>query len=287
MAQSPTHKFGQIIGDMIERAMEDPLRECVYRNNNLYLDKRGPRNTRPGKQKVTWDDKFGNSHDLDFVIERGGDYNSNGKPVAFIEIAWRRYTKHSRNKVQEIQGAIAPLAETYSDFAPFKGVILSGVFTEGALTQLSSLGFEVCYFNYDAILDAFQIVGIDAFWDEDTPDAVVKQKVDDFEALDHASALSIEERLRVNKKNSIDNFINSLESSILRQINSIYVIPVHGNTHEYNSKETAINFVANYNLKADASPFIRFEIIAKYNNGDKVEATFQDKNTTINFLRKL
>ena len=56
-----------------------------------------------------------------------------GKPVAFIESAWRRYTKHSRNKAQEIQGAILPLAETYSESNLFLGAVLAGVFTEGRI----------------------------------------------------------------------------------------------------------------------------------------------------------
>ena len=88
-----------------------------------------------------------NSHDLDFVLERGGTPDKIGMPVAFIETAWRRYTKHSRNKAQEIQGALEPLAETYRHLAPFKGAVLAGVFTEGALTQLRSLGFTVLYFS--------------------------------------------------------------------------------------------------------------------------------------------
>lgn len=54
----------------------------------------------------------GNAHDLDFVLERGGSDDKIGMPAAFIETAWRRYTKHYRNNAQEIQGALEPLAET-------------------------------------------------------------------------------------------------------------------------------------------------------------------------------
>ena len=46
---------------------------------------------------------MGNVHDLDYVFEQGGTEATIGQPKAFIEIAWRRYTKHSRNKAQEIQ----------------------------------------------------------------------------------------------------------------------------------------------------------------------------------------
>jgi hypothetical protein len=61
-----------------------------------------------------------------------------GMPAAFIETAWRRYTKHSRNKAQEIQGAIMPLVETYMKAGPFIGAVLAGVFTKGALMALNS-----------------------------------------------------------------------------------------------------------------------------------------------------
>ena len=109
MAESHSHKFGQIIGDLLEIAIQPHL-EKFARKNKLFLDKKGIRKARPGK-KVTWTDNNGNKHDLDFVIERGGAASKIGIPVAFIESAWRRYTKHSRNKAQEIQSAIIPLIE--------------------------------------------------------------------------------------------------------------------------------------------------------------------------------
>ena len=93
---------------------------------------------RPEKAKRSHGtDLNGNEHDLDFVLERGGTATKRGIPVAFIETAWRRYTKHSRNKAQEIQGAIVPLFETYKRYHPLMGAILAGDFTPGALTNSS------------------------------------------------------------------------------------------------------------------------------------------------------
>ncbi len=92
MAESLSHKFGQIIGELLELAIEPHL-EKFAKKNNLYLDKKGKRNARPGK-KVSWTDNRGNKHELDFVLERGGTENRIGVPVAFIEAAWRRCTKH-------------------------------------------------------------------------------------------------------------------------------------------------------------------------------------------------
>ena len=154
MAESPAHRFGQIVGEVLESAIA-PVLTAFAKEHGLYLDKQGERPCRPGK-RCTWLDHNKNKHDLDFVLERGGSTERLGVPAAFIETAWRRYTKHSRNKAQEIQGAILPLAETYKNARPFVGVVLAGVFTHGALKQLRSLGFTVLHFSYESVVAAFK-----------------------------------------------------------------------------------------------------------------------------------
>ncbi len=104
MAGSPAHRFGQIIGEILERATL-PLLDGFARQHGLYLDKKGVRPGRKGT-KCRWKDLNNNYHDLDYVLERGGTLDKIGMPAAFIEIAWRRYTKHSKNKAQEIQGEL-------------------------------------------------------------------------------------------------------------------------------------------------------------------------------------
>ena len=138
MAESPSHKFGQLIGNLLEEVIEPFLADFVH-SHNLYLDyQNNPRPARTGK-KVTWKDSYGNTHDLDYVLEQNGTPDRVGTPVAFIEVAWRMYTKHSRNKAQEIQGAILPLAEKFQWSSPFLGAVLAGEFTDGSLNQLRSL----------------------------------------------------------------------------------------------------------------------------------------------------
>lgn len=104
---------------------------------------------------MTWKDSHGNTHDLDYVLEQNGTPDRVGTPVAFIEVAWRRYTKHSRNRDQEIQGATLPLAEKFQRSSPFLRAVLAGEFTEGSLNQLRSLGFHVLYFPYETLVSAF------------------------------------------------------------------------------------------------------------------------------------
>jgi len=176
MAESPAHRFGQVIGELLE-AVVRPQLESFCQAQGLYLDHQNkPRPARRGR-KVSWEDPYGNIHDLDFVIERKGTDKSIGQPVGCIEVAWRRYTKHSRNKAQEIQGAILPLAEKYRWNNPFLGTVLAGVFTEGSLEQLRSMGFHVLYFPYETLVTAFQTEAIDVRFDEDTPDETFRQTV--------------------------------------------------------------------------------------------------------------
>lgn len=169
MADSPSHRFGQIVGNLLEELLRPVLKKFCD-DRGLYLDIQGMRSgVRQGKT-VTWLDKYGNTHALDFVIEKGGTDTRRGRPVAFVEAAWRRYSKHSRNKAQEIQGAVLPIADHYNWDKPFLGAVLAGVFTEGSLDQLRSMGFKILHFPYKSIVNAFSSVGINVQFDESTPD---------------------------------------------------------------------------------------------------------------------
>ena len=186
MAQSPAHRLGQIVGDQLELALRDPL-QAMAGEFGLYLDYKHRRRARAGRKKVVWRDLYGNAHDLDYVLEEGGSEDQIGEPLAFIETAWRRYTKHSRNKVQEIQGAIMPLAETFARRQPFLGAILAGEFTGGSLAQLQSHRFHLAHCPYATIVQAFAEEGVDISSEEASPD----EELDIREALIIASADAI------------------------------------------------------------------------------------------------
>ena len=205
MANSPSHKWGQIIGQQFLEVAMEPLLRTIAVKHNLFLDTKGVRSARTGA-KICWADLYGNTHDLDFVIERGGTADRVGDPVAFIETAWRRYTKHSRNKAQEIQGAVLPLINTHQRHAPFFGAILAGEWTDGALNQLRSLGFRILHFQYADIIDAFRVVKIDAGFDEDTPDAECAKKVKKWEALRSPARLKVARHLLSVSEDSVSAF---------------------------------------------------------------------------------
>ncbi len=284
MAQSPSHKFGQIIGNLLE-AIVDPFLTFFCAERKLYLDKHGKRGrARPGK-KVTWQDKYGNLHDLDFVIERDGSLDQLGRPVAFIEVAWRRYTKHSRNKAQEIQGAILPVAETYEWDKPFLGVVLGGIFTNGSLEQLNSLGFTVLYFPYEMIVEAFASVGVDVAFGEQTPDDEFQACVDRIESLPPSRLSAVKEHLTNANEQNVAQFLEELHSCLDRMIETVTVIPLYGEESCFKTLAEAVDFLNSYSVYVGCGEFRKYEIYVRFSNGDTISASFKTRDKALGFLR--
>ncbi len=284
MAESLAHTFGQVVGNVLEDALGPALQQFAD-EHGLYLDKKGPREAREGR-KVTWTDLYGNAHDLDFVLERGGTDRVIGTPVAFIETAWRRYTKHSRNKAQEIQGAIQVLALTYRHCCPFTGAILAGVFTDGAINQLKSLGFHVLFFPYASIIDAFRKAGVDARFDEDTPEKEFREKLSRWKTTSKGARRSVAARLVDIHRKDIDDFLSALDKAVTRCIERIIVIPLHGREMECSSVEAAITFLSSYESSSVPPAVYKYEIQIRYNSGDKITAEFADKTAALEFLKR-
>ncbi len=192
---------------------------------------------------------------------------------------------HSRNKAQEIQGAIEPLALTYRNSAPFKGAILAGVFTAGALNQLRSLGFTVLYFPYESVVGVFKKFGIAAHFDESTPDLEFQQKVDGCEELTAAQKAQLAKALWRRHKSEVATFLESLAKAVSRQIDRIVIMALHGRQQESLTIEDAIRFVEMYADEGDFKPIDRYEIEVRYNNGDLIRGSFKDKLGALEFLR--
>ncbi len=289
MAKSPPHRLGQIIGDFLEGVALPLLEDFCRRHNKgesentIYLDKKGNRPARPG-QKLTWYDKYGNAHDLDFVIERGGTDDNIGHPIAFIEAAWRRYTKHSKNKAQEIQGAVLPIVEKYAWDSPFIGAFLAGVFTGPAIEQMKSAGFAISLFPYDTIIEAFATVNVDISFDEQTTDTHFNDIVAKIEALDTKEWDAVKTSLLSLNKKQIDNFFTALDKAISKKIERLYLIPLHGRTYEFQTTEEMIAFVREYNGGKGKLPLVKYEVFVKYTNGSEIRSQFQDKEEIYTFL---
>jgi hypothetical protein len=284
MAESPSHKFGQIIGNLLEELIEPFLADFATQNR-LYLDyQNNPRTARKGK-KVRWEDPYGNVHDLDYVLERDGTDEMTGTPVAFIEVAWRRYTKHSRNKAQEIQGAILPLAEKFRWSNPFLGAVLAGLFTDGSLEQLRSLGFHVLYFPYETLVASFATEGIDIQFDESTPDKAFRQCVQIIESASSATMQKIKNCLAAANQQQLDAFIASLTQRLDRMVEKVVVIPLYGRSTEFATIDAALRFLDQHRVYEGSGDFRKYEVLISFSNGDRVEGSFKDKAKVRDFLQ--
>lgn len=220
-------------------------------------------------------------------FEEGGSEEIVGRPRAFIEVAWRRYTKHSRNKCQEIQAAVAPLAEHYKDEAPFRGAILAGVFTENARKQLESNGFGVAYCPYETIVKDFGEEGVDITSEENTVDAELEAKARVFQGLGARRLRKIHENIRQLHEEELNAFMERLRLSLGRRILRVSIIPVSGQPCRFHSIEEAVDFIRDYDQTVPISRFLRYEVTVRYSNGDEVRGEFNAKGRAVEFLRSL
>ncbi|MGL5485886.1 MAG: hypothetical protein ACRDC6_06300 [Shewanella sp.] len=286
MATSPSHKLGQLIGNLLEEVFS-PLLQQTADKSGLYLDVIGKsRKARKGK-KITWDDAYGNSHDLDFVIEFGGSEEVIGRPVAFIESAWRRYTKHSKNKAQEIQGAILPIAEKYYVECPFKGAILAGEFTDASLEQLRSCGFTVLYVRYESIVSAFlNGAEIDISFGEDTPEGDLSRKVSLIESLSAEKMSKVKDEIIRDNSDEINSFMGFIKEKTEKVVDYISITPLYGKPELFDDINKAKEFILTYDVSnvPENQEFNRFVIALKYINGDKIEASFSSVKALNAFL---
>lgn len=284
MAKSPAHKLGQIIGDELETAVHEPLSQ-IAREFGLYLDYRHPRAARGEKKKVAWTDRHGNTHELDYVLEDGGSAEKRGHPRAFIETAWRRYTKHSRNKAQEIQAAITPLADTFRQYRPFLGVVLGGIFTNGALDQFRSHNFSIAYCPYETVVRAFANEGIDVSSDEDTSEAELQCKIDAFEQLTTIRRERIARGIRELHADQFSLFFKDLRRCLGRFVQHVFVLTLSGNSHKFDFIKDAIRFITEHDQAEPASDFVRYELNIRYSDGDEIRADCSRRAKAVAFLR--
>jgi hypothetical protein len=287
MAESASHKWGQTIGDLLQHSLREELQKVADRHQ-LYLDYQRDRPARKGS-RVSWQDRYGNSHDLDYVFERGGTDTTIGQPAAFIEVAWRRYTKHSKNKAQEIQGAALALAETYSHFRPFLGIVLAGEFTGNAVAQLRSHAFSVFHIPYADIMKAFASVGIDASYDESTSEKRFREKIKQYGALAPKQVANLKQALLASPQPGqapLKAFLETLDASLSRRIVGITVLVLHGQPQQIVTVAEAIDYLQSYeDTRPGLALAARYEIDVRYNNGDVIHGIFQAKDAAIRFLR--
>lgn len=285
MATSYSHKLGELIGDFFEDSIIQYLNPIVTQKG-YYLDYKHPRPARNGKREVLGTDLEGNRHKLDIVIEKNGSETQMGKPIAFIEMAWRRYVKHSKAKVQEIAGAIMPLVRTYHQQAPFYAAVLSGEFTDNAINQLKSQGFYVLYFTYKEMTEIFATAGISILWEENSEESVMKKIATKIESLSKDKYKALQESFFTLQSTKLKELADELYKSISRVVSQVIVLPIHGASTSLLSISDAITYINNYSETSCNATILRYELKIRYNNGDEITMICSDKRNAIQFLNQ-
>jgi hypothetical protein len=90
--------------------------------------------------------------------------------------------------------------------------------------------------------------------------------------------------VELNRRN-VDEFMTHLERAVRRQITAVRIIPLHGAAKDCVTVGEAISFVDGYDESAPIGPLVKYEVLIRYDNGDKIEGQFQDKATTVEFLQ--
>lgn len=282
-ASSPGHKLGQMIGQFFEEFFYQDLEDLSLRLG-LYFDKKGPRpGVRGKKTKLTWFDARGNAHDMDCVLERKGSNTERGSPAAFIEIAWRRYTKHSRNKTGEIEGALIHLRETYPS-CHFFAAILGGEYTEGGKQQLESHGITVLHIPFDVIVSAFKVRGGVLSYDERAAANIKQATIEKWQSLSKKDIAAITKRFREIIGPDYSKFLTKLETTLTRGIHSVRLLPLYGHEIVCSSIEEAMALLSTYSSSDVTLELLKFEVRLEYTNGDKIEGQFHTKDEALRFL---
>jgi hypothetical protein len=127
-------------------------------------------------------------------------------------------------------------------------------------------------------------LAFDASFDESTPESTFEAKIQKWAAVTPDMRLDVWKNLLELNKQSLEDFMFHLKRAVLRQINAVRIIPLHGSAKDCITIVDAIAFIENYDETAPAGPLVKYEVIIRYDNGDNIEARFQDRATTIEFL---
>lgn len=286
MAIAPGHILGEKIGWFFEEMVIDHYKSLL-KDQNVYVDYKHERIARDSKKLVTWKDVDGNKHDLDVVIERNGSEVNLGTPIAFIEVAWRRYTKHSKNKVQEISGAVLPIISRYNDTAPFYGAVLAGDFTKNAIEQLKTEGFYIIHFPINVIFDAFSSEGINIRFVQETDDEDLQSYCDLLNNMSPSNIKNIRQYLCDHNKDEIAEFDRAILSSINRRITSVSITALYGEEKNFDNITNACYYLSTIESTINSDIIMaKIEIKISFSNGDYVNMVFHDKQPAMIKLRE-
>ena len=171
---SAGHQLGQLVGDWYEEYIAQPIIEGVAARLGLYCDSRFKSRSCRGA-KIIWADSETNEVNYDFVLELAGTEDRRGLPIAFFETAWRRGSRHSKDKARDDSGKLIGMRDAYPT-ARHLGMVVAGEFTQPAQELVRSRGIDLFFISKDRILGAWLENGIQIDYPDNAPE-IQKQKI--------------------------------------------------------------------------------------------------------------
>lgn len=201
-------------------------------------------------------------------------------------MAWRRYTKQSRNKTGEIEGALLPLKDTYPT-CRFLGAIVAGEYTDGGKRQLESHGIVVFHIPFDQFARCFRKQGVELSYPESATSEQKLAPIRQWEALSPRKVVALRSCIEKAITHGYSAFRNSLQEALLRRVESIRVFPLYGTEHVFSSVREAMKALHQFEeAEVHEHPLVKFELQLRFSNGDKVDAAFHAKEAVLDFLAK-
>ena len=118
--------------------------------------------------------------------------------------------------------------------------------------------------------------------DDKTTEADFIDRISQWSTFDKKTALA-KELFKLNK-NEVDLFVDKLKTSILRKLERVVILPLHGKESILTSVDEALEYLKKYKEDKTSSPLMKYEILIKFCTGDKIEGLFHDKKSAITFL---
>ncbi|MDD2764519.1 MAG: hypothetical protein PHE83_11145 [Opitutaceae bacterium] len=121
-------------------------------------------------------------------------------------------------------------------------------------------------------------------FDERTPDKDFRTAIKALENLSAQQREQFKRDLRALMKKDFTKFIAKLESALGRQLEKIIVTPLFGNASEFTTVEAAKRFLESRPSSANTGPLVKIDVLVRFNNGDHIDASFQDPEKAQGFL---
>lgn len=78
--------------------------------------------------------------------------------------------------------------------------------------------------------------------------------------------------------------MSTLDKAAARTVKRIVILPLHGTPFECARVSDAMAFVRSYRRRESKAPAMRYEVEILYDNDDRIEGSFADKDAALEFL---